>query len=176
MKTVRLVAGILFYISRIFALLVLSVVVYAISVVLIHLIDPSVSVPLRIAQDNTFYILFPFTTKVFLLGDYTASYLITNLLMIVFYGIFLWMLGAVFNSFRQQKIFSKKGVVRLSRFYVLNLLMPILFIVLLISFGREALDLIRLILLHLIIGVFAFFMAAIFKEGFILQEEQDLTF
>ena len=175
MKTVRFVAGILFYVSRIAAVVVLLIAVYAITVVLIHLIDPSASVPMRI-RENTFDIFFPFTNKVFLLGDYTSSYLTTNLLMIAFYGVFLWMLSAVFNAFRQQRIFSKKGVVRLSRFYVLNLLMPILFIVLLISFGREVLDLIRLISLHLIIGVFAFFMAAIFKQGFILQEEQDLIF
>ena len=176
MKTVRFVAGILFYVSRILALSVLLVAIYATSVVLLHLMNASAKLPLRVVDDNTFYIFYPFTGKVFLLGDYTASYLITNLLMILFYGVFLWMLSAVFNAFRQQKIFSKKGVVRLSRFYVLNFLMPILFIALLISFGREALDLIRLILLHLIIGVFAFFMAAIFKEGLILQEEQDLTF
>jgi hypothetical protein len=43
-------------------------------------------------------------------------------------------------------------------------------------FGDEYIDVARIALLHLVIGIFAFFMATIFKQGFVLQEEQDLTF
>ena len=50
------------------------------------------------------------------------------------------------------------------------------FLVLLAFFGHEIIDILRITLLHLVIGVFAYFMAAIFKQGVHLQEEQDLTF
>jgi hypothetical protein len=176
MKTVRLVAAILFYVSRVWAIIVLVIAAYASAILLIHLIAPTATIPMRVLQDETFRIYFPFTTKIFLLGDYTASYLVTNLLMIVFYGIFLWLLSAVFHAFRQQKLFTRRGVVRLSRFYIINLFMPLLFVVLLLVFGSELFDIIRIGVLHLVIGVFAFFMAAIFKQGLLLQEEQDLTF
>jgi hypothetical protein len=176
MKTVRLVAAILFYVARVWAVIVLIVAGYASGVVVIHLIAPKANLPMSVLEDQTFRIYFPFTKKVFLLGDYTSSYLVTNLVMIIFYGIFLWLLSAVFHAFRQQKIFTRKGVIRLSRFYIINLLMPLLFVILLLAFGRELFDMIRIGVLHLVIGVFAFFMAAIFKQGLLLQEEQDLTF
>jgi hypothetical protein len=52
----------------------------------------------------------------------------------------------------------------------------LLFVILLLVFRAELFDMIRIGVLHLVIGVFAFFMAAIFKQGLLLQEEQDLTF
>jgi hypothetical protein len=176
MKTVRLVAAILFYIARIWAIFIFIIAGYAIGVVAIHLIAPTASLPIRVLEDQTFRIYFPFTRKVFLLGDYTSSYLVTNLVMIVFYGVFLWLLSAVFHAFRQQKIFTRRGVIQLSRFYIINLIMPLLFLILLLVFRTELFDMIRIGVLHLVIGVFAFFMAAIFKQGLLLQEEQDLTF
>jgi hypothetical protein len=45
-----------------------------------------------------------------------------------------------------------------------------------VVYGSELVDIVRIIMLHLVIGVFAFFMAAIFRHGVVLQEEQDLTF
>jgi purine-cytosine permease-like protein len=66
--------------------------------------------------------------------------------------------------------------VKLSRFYLTNLIVPAAFLVLLAFFGHEIIDILRITLLHLVIGVFAYFMAAIFKQGVHLQEEQDLTF
>ena len=89
---------------------------------------------------------------------------------------FLWLLSGVFHAFKQVKLFTAKGVVQLSRFYITNLLVPFLFLLLFLLFRNEMSDLLRIILLHVIIGVFAYFMAAIFKQGLLLQEEQDLTF
>ena len=59
---------------------------------------------------------------------------------------------------------------------MINLIVPFVFLALIAVFGEEMIDIVRIILLHLVIGVFAFFMAAIFKQGLVLQEEQDLTF
>ena len=100
----------------------------------------------------------------------------SDLLTITFYGLFLWLLSGVFHAFKQTKIFTRKGVLQLSRFYMINLIVPFVFLALIAVFGEEMIDIVRIILLHLVIGVFAFFMAAIFKQGLVLQEEQDLTF
>lgn len=130
---------------------------------------------MHVAQSE-FTLFYPFTKKAFLLGDYTVSFLFTYLFIIAFYGFFLWLLSDVFRSFRQEKLFTQKGVLRLSRFYITNLLVPVLFLILVIFFQSEMSDLVRIMFLHLVIGVFAYFMATIFKQGWILQEEQDLTF
>ena len=176
MKTVRPVASILFYLSRFVAIIILIVAVYATAVIMLHKNDPSANFPMQVLDDGSFRIFYPFTQKPFLLGDYTTSYLVSNLLTISFYGLFLWMLSGVFHAFKQTKIFTRKGVMQLSRFYMINLIVPFVFLALLAVFGEEMIDIVRIILLHLVIGVFAFFMAAIFKQGLVLQEEQDLTF
>jgi hypothetical protein len=175
MKTVRITATILYWLARIGAVLFLTVAIYATAVLLLYTVNPSSELPIQVAEDR-FVIFLPFTETSFLLGEYTSAYIATYFITIAFYGIFLWLLGGVFHSFRQKKLFTQKGVSRLSRFYITNLAMPVLFILLVLLFREESADIIRIMLLHLIIGVFAFFMAAIFKQGLVLQEEQDLTF
>jgi predicted permease len=90
--------------------------------------------------------------------------------------LFLWLLGGVFQAFKQERLFTKKGFSQLSRFYSVNLTVPVLILIILAVLGQEVQDIIRITFLHLVIGVFAFFMAAIFKQGLFLQEEQDLIF
>lgn len=176
MKTVRPIASILFYITRIAAIIVFVIAAYATGILLLYKNDPNAGLPMRVLDDGSFRIFYPFTQKPFLLGDYTTSYLVSNLLTVAFYGLFLWLLSGVFHAFKQIKIFTRKGVMQLSRFYMINLIVPFVFLALLAVFGDEMIDIVRIILLHLVIGVFAFFMAAIFKQGLLLQEEQDLTF
>jgi hypothetical protein len=152
------------------------IVLYATAIVLLHIYSPSAALPIAIMPNRTFEIFYPFSKTVFLVGDYTSSFLLSNLVTISFYILFLWLLGGVFGAFRKSKIFTSKGVLRLSRFYIVNLLVPLLFLGLLVIFGEDMIDMLRISLLHLVIGVFAFFMAAIFKQGLVLQEEQDLIF
>jgi hypothetical protein len=87
-----------------------------------------------------------------LLGDYTTSYLVSNLLIVAFYGLFLWLLSDVFEAFSQSKIFTKKGLNQLSRFYITNLIVPVMFFTLLVVFGQELSDIMRISLLHLVIA------------------------
>lgn len=175
MRSVRFTAGLLYHVARWLAVVVSIIAVYAVIVVLVHLIHPSTSLPIRVVGDGSFEIFLPFTRTVFLLGDYTTSFLVSNLLTFAFYGLFLWLLSDIFKEFRRPKIFTRKGVHKLSFFYIINLVVPFVFLGLLFIFGDEVSDIVRIILLHLVIGVFAFFMAAIFKHGVLLQEEQDLT-
>ena len=176
MKTVRFIAGILYYLSRLGALLFLITVFYALLILLINYFYPSASIPLQVDEASRFIIYFPLTKTPFLLGEYTTAFLFINFFTIAFYGLFLWLLSSVFHTFRQPRLFTQKGMMRLSRFYSINLMLPVIFLVLLLIFSQEAGDIIRIMFLHLVIGVFAFFMAAIFKQGLELQQEQDLTF
>lgn len=175
MKGVRPIASILYYLSRVSAVLVLLTAAYAAIVMLFYYYGSGRGVPMETNGDY-FTIFYPFTRNPFLLGDYTRSYLITNLVTVIFYGVFLWLLSGVFHAFRQRKLFTIKGVVQLSWFYIINLMVPVLLLLVLIFSKQDTSDLVRITLLHLVIGVFAFFMAAIFKQGLELQNEQDLTF
>jgi|APTNR8051073442_1049403.scaffolds.fasta_scaffold01243_13 hypothetical protein len=169
MKLVRLLSSILFYLTRVLAWGYTATTLYA-GVVLFF--EPAA---LRLTESGTrFEILYPFTGTPFLLGDYHTVYFIEMLLGIGLYGLFFWLLSNVFNTFRQEKLFTPSGITRLTRFYVANLTVPSLVLVLLsfISQGNKAM--IIIIALHAILGVFAYFMAAIFKQGVSLQNEQDL--
>jgi hypothetical protein len=56
-----------------------------------------------------------------------------------------------------------------------NLTVPAMVTIIFLFARIEIRDTVMLMFLHAVIGVFAFFMAAIFKHGLLLQEEQDLT-
>src|SRR5437868_14317939 len=99
MKTVRIVASVLYQLTRMTAVLVILIGLYAAAVVLLYLLNPSAHPPMEVLANKTFQIFFPFTHAPFLLGDFTAAYLISNLFTLFFYGIFLGMLSEVLNAF-----------------------------------------------------------------------------
>src|SRR5262245_33166152 len=127
MKAVRLIAGILFYISRVGAVFLLITGIYEVVILLLSYYTSLSGLPVNIEQ-GYFTIFFPFTHKPFLLGDYTKYYFFTSVLTVVVYGFFLWLLSSVFQSFRQKKLFTQQGVNRLARFYIINLAVPALFL------------------------------------------------
>jgi len=174
MKTVRVTSNLLFYISKVFSIFYMVIIVYASVLLLLNRYFPGSGLPVNVDKES-FEIYYPFTKMPFLLGDYNKSYLITMLLFTTGYAIFLWLLADVFNAFRQVKLFIKKSVSRLSRFYVFNLCVPLLILIFFAIAGFPLSEILVLTFLHLVLGVFAFFMAAIFRQGLILQEEQDLT-
>jgi hypothetical protein len=175
MHPVRLIANLLFYVSRLLAILIAIVALYALIIILLHQAAPSASLPIQVTADGSFRIYYPFTTSVLLLGDYSTGYLFSNFFAIAFYGAFLWLLGDVFKTFRQPRLFTPMGVARLSRFYITNLTVPLVLVSIYALSGEPFSNMLHIILLHAVIGVFAFFMAAIFRQGLNLQEEQDLT-
>lgn len=175
MRNVRVIATLLYYLSKALGFVILTVVLYAAATLLVHNAGASWA-PMSVERDNGFRIFYPFTRTTFLLGDYTISFVVTYFLTMAFYGVFLLLLSGVFQAFKGPRLFTKKGVLQLSRFYLTNLLVPLLFLLLITVFRTEAGDFVRIMFLHLVIGVFAFFMAAIFKQGLLLQEEQDLIF
>jgi len=173
-KTVRILSGILYHIVRLLALVFGATAFYAIAILLLSLVTDYDSLPCTIL-DGKFVIYAPFSRTPFLLGDYTATYLVPMISATVFYMIFFWLLGNVFDAFRKEKLFVVKGVRQLSSFYKTNLLIPMLILVLALIYQSGINDFLMITFLHGVIGIFAFFMAAIFREGVLLQEEQDLT-
>jgi hypothetical protein len=173
MKTVRLVAGVLFYLSRAASLLYFAGGAY---LGLVLALAPSAggSWPLLV-QDGHFTVFMPFTRSAVFLGEHSASYIGTALTAIFLYALFAWLLSGVFNAFRKDRLFTAKNVVRLSRFYLFNLVIPVLTIAALALMGEGSGNAMTIALLHILAGVFAWFMAVIFRQGLILQEEQDLT-
>jgi len=165
MKKIRFIAFILYYLTGVLAALVLATAIYATMVVLIYThTQHSYLIPMEVDR-GYFTIFFPFTHARFLLGDYTTEYLTTSLVTVVLYGIFLLLLSNVFRSFTKPKLFTPKSIGRLSAFYIYNFAAPIACIIIVMSFGAQINDALMLSFLHFMIGVFAWFMAVIFKQG-----------
>jgi len=172
MNKVRYIATGLLYLSRVLAIPYLATAAYCIisfifKDALVHTID----------NGKRFVINYPFTQQRFLLGDDLAfSYVFEMIAIIGLYGVFFWLLGNIFQTFREQKLFTGKGVKRLQVFYALNFLVPIPFLIVHFIYGYEVQVVITLALLHYVLGIFAYFMAVIFNRGLYLQNEQDLIF
>ncbi|MGN8067747.1 DUF2975 domain-containing protein [Mucilaginibacter sp. SG564] len=170
MKRVRVIAASLFYISRAVAIPYLATALYSLLCIVLSL--PAYQV---INGGRRFVINYPFTDSRFLIGDDVRFYYKFELVALLsLYGLFFWLLGNIFNTFRQSKLFTVQGVKRLQIFYILNFVVPLPFLIGHIIYSYEVNLLIALALLHAVVGIFAYFMAVIFKQGLNLQNEQDL--
>ena len=174
MKKIRGLATSLYVISRITSLLFSIVAIYVLAIVILYQTGMK-NLPFEVSNDS-FVVFLPFSKTPFLLGDFSRAYLVISISIIILYAIFLWLLSNVFLAFRQPKIFVPRNMKRLKIFYLFNFYVPIIYVVSLILFKQEFRDAILIVFLHLMISVFIFFMATLFRQGLILQEEQDLTF
>jgi len=126
---------------------------------------------------NQFQIPFPPFTETYIKGFYQQNIIVTITLAMLFFGVFFFLLSNILKTFKAKKLFTTKAVRQLHYFAILNLLIgPILYFVIhfLIMKKNNFNDLHNLILL-LILGVFVLFIAAIFKQGYQVQHENDLT-
>jgi len=170
MRQVKIISRFLFYISRFLAVLYLLTTAYA-------AISLLTKWSLEITDNGQrFKIMYPFTKSGFLLGDYNPGYILFNFLLpLGFYGLFFLLLSQVFKVFYQPKLFTEKGVKHLKSFYLVNMMVLPLIILgsgLFAEKTEEGLDIAAVI--HFILGVFAFFLAAIFRQGLKLQNDNDL--
>jgi hypothetical protein len=163
MKTVRLTARILSILMRIVALVYLAFAAYpALGLFLQWIGAPSAASFIRLADAGTrFEVLAPFTGETFLLGFYNGWYIAKMLTLMASYGIFFWLLSNVFHTFKQEPLFTKQAVERLTAFTVANVLIP--FSVAWGIFRNDGDAAVVIIALHLILGVFSYFMTAIFQ-------------
>jgi hypothetical protein len=169
MKTARLIANVLFYISRLFAIPYIFTAIHATIAVIFK-----TSAFWLEKEGSRFIIAYPFTQKRFLLGENDSNYIFEMLAFLGLFGIFLWLLGNVLNIFRQEKLFTIKNLKRLTLFYMFNFIIPPLFLIYNIAINFEIETIVIITFSHFVIGVFAYFMGAIFKQGLNLQKEQDL--
>jgi hypothetical protein len=173
MKRVRDLATVLYYLSRIIAILVGLIGMYVLLIIILSSLGIK-GLPIDVTTGE-FVIFLPFSKIPFLLGDYNNSYLSVSISILVLYAIFLWLLSRVFKVFKQQKIFIPKSVRSLRNFYLFNFYIPLLYLCCLVIFRLEFRDALIIVMLHLMISVFIYFMATIFQQGLVLQEEQDQT-
>lgn len=169
MKTTRFISSILYFVTFILAIGYVATSFYL-------LISTWFKLPsFKIIENNRFVIYYPFTEKPFLLGsEYTLQYVFEMILVIGFYGVFFLLLNKVFFTFKQEKLFTLHGVRNLSKFYIFNLFIAPVILMMLAVISNEDLPYIGMIIAHLIFGIFALFIAAIFRQGLNLQNEQDL--
>lgn len=170
MKGVKTISTILYFITMAAAILYFTTALYALISMLTewsYVVSP---------DGKTFAVCFPFTERRFLLGENHWGYKVFNFLLpIAFYGIFFWLLSRVFDVFKRPKLFTQDGINQLKYFYLGNIFAPTILIFLASIFAgeiEEGLEWVAVI--HFFLGVFAYFMAAIFKQGLHLQNEQDL--
>ena len=162
-----IISTVLYYISRILGGLYLITGVYGLFswVTNTHLL----------IKDKQTIITYPFTEKPFLILDSNITYLIFSFLIpVVGYGLFFWLLSNVFKVFYQDKLFTAQNIVHLRRFYLVNIFLPAILTIFASFFMPLEHEMFLIIFLHLVLGVFVFFMSEIFNQGLHLQNEQDL--
>lgn len=169
MTTVRFVSKILFYLARFLAIVYFWMAAHS-------AIALATGWSLLFKDNGKYFqICFPFTQKSFLLGDYNLPYIILDFIgPLSLYGLFFLLLSNVFRVFFQPKLFTEYGIKHLKRFYLANFTLPSLVVLLASIFSILDEGVFVLVLLHAILGIFAYFIAAIFQQGVQLQTEQDL--
>ena len=169
MRSVKAVSRVLCYSARILA--VLYFVMAALS-----LLALTTGWGLNIREGGKYFqVYYPFTKIGFLNGDYNITYIIFFFLLpISLYGLFFLLLSNVFKVFFQPRLFTSYSVKHLRLFYQANCIIPGLVVFLSSFFERVETESIVMVVLHFTLGVFAWFFAAIFKQGVQLQNEQDL--
>ncbi|MGO4293213.1 hypothetical protein [Chitinophaga sp. RAB17] len=169
MTRVKAVSKILHYISKILALGYLITILYSIICLLTNWGIQ------YYGEGKYLHILYMFTDTPFLNIDNNPSYIIFSFLLpLSLYTLFFWLAANVFKVFYQPKLFSSQNIVHLRRFYLFNIIAPGVSAAFSSIFVPLESIIWALITLHLFLGIFAYFLAAIFKQGLQLQNEQEL--
>ena len=170
MKPVRIIARLLYYVSLILCFFYSLAGIY----VAFAVISKAPYAFRLIEESKKFVVSLPFGSRPYFIGDNYTGYMVQMVALLLLYGLFFWLLSQVFKTFTQKKLFTKTGITHLQRFYLANLIIPAVAYFVLMLVNEEAEDVFMLVILHAIIGVFAYFIATIFKQGVLLQNEQDL--
>lgn len=169
MLPVKIPAKILYAITKVLGFLYLLTTAYA-------TVSLLTGWNVRPYEDGQFlHIDYPFTDKAFLNLDNNLPYIIFSfLLILLFYGLFFWLAAAVFSIFFQPKLFTDHHLLHLKRFYFLNIFIPWPLLVVWSLLGPIEPEIALLATVHTVLGVFIYFLSAIFKQGLKLQLDQDL--
>lgn len=125
--------------------------------------------------DTTTVINYPFTDISFLILENNQSYfLFAFLLPASSYMLFFWLLSNVFRVFYRNKLFTNPNIAHLKRFYLANIILPIVLVAFSSFFIEIEKGIFVIVALHLVLGIFIFIISEIFNQGLSLQNEQDL--
>jgi len=126
--------------------------------------------------EGRFTITIPFINSV-IKGFYKTNIITTISITLFLYAIFFYLISLVFKTFKAKTPFTKTAIERLNYFAIFNLVgVPIFFVLnhFLIMRHTTYRDL-PTYLLHIFLGIFALFVISVFKQGFKVQSENDLT-
>lgn len=185
MQFIRPIAALLFYLSRGMAILYLLLAAFILVVLALKSGFPEAGwLPIEVYDlvggerpQSRFDIFIPLTKAPFILGRYTIWGMIEVVGGIGLYGTFFYLLSRIFDSFRAERLFTAQAIKNLMAFSQANFILPPLFLLFLNFHPDYKVDMGEVLItgLHLLLATFSLFQAAIFKEGFSLQQEQDLT-
>jgi hypothetical protein len=121
------------------------------------------------------HINYPFTNAAFLNIDNNLPYIIFSFsLPLLFYGFFFYLTGRIFKIFSLPKLFTVDNLNQLKKYYWLNLFVPLPALLLASFFVEIEFIVALLVLVHFVLGLFAWLLATLFSQGLKLQNEQDL--
>lgn len=128
-------------------------------------------------RGNRFTIPFPLFSYFDIKGYYKNSIITSITLILIYSGGFLYSLSMILKSFKSAVLFNTAAIRHLKILAIINLLVfPIVYLSLrLIILNISIINGIHNLILSLIFGVFLLFVAAIFKRGLKVQNENDLT-
>lgn len=169
MQRAKLVSKILYYITLILAVIYVCLTVYsAVCILTGWHID-------YYEDGKLIHILYPFTAKTLMNIVNNTSYILFEFLMpLSLYGLFFFLASNVFKVFHQPRLFTRYGIKHLQYFYLANWIFPLGAILLAGVFASVESFVFALAITHFILGIFVYFLSAIFKQGLNLQSEQDL--
>jgi hypothetical protein len=157
----------LFYLSRIAAIGSLALIIYILG---------SLAIGNYEIADNQFQIALPLLPETFIRGFYESNIITTITLAMLFFAVFFYLLSNILKTFKADVLFTEKAIKQLNYFAVLNLLAgPALYFIIYIIMDKSGFGDAHNLLLSLLLGVFVLFIRAIFKKGYLVQHEQDLT-
>ncbi|MFS4468804.1 DUF2975 domain-containing protein [Maribacter sp. 2210JD10-5] len=162
----KLLSTIAFYSFRTIAVLLLVFIIY---------VDLSFLADNFTEENGRYYMNIPFIGEI--KGDYRFNVILTITLGTIFGVLFFWVLSNIFKELSKKVIFNRKSIKNLKYFTALNLIVgPILYVLIHYPIMQKT-DFrdIHNLILHLIFGMIAFFLTYIFKKGYSVQSENDLT-
>ncbi len=158
----------LFYISRLAAIGIMLLLSY----ILISLMLGNFDI-----INNQFQIAVPLMPDLYIKGFYEKNILITITLAMLFFTLFFYMLSNILKTFKANKLFTSKAIKQLNYFALLNLVVSplVYFIIHFVIMNKTSFSDVYNVLLSLLLGVFMLFIVAVFKQGYDVQQENDLT-
>jgi len=158
----------LFYISRLCTIASITLIAF----ILISLFVGNYEI-----VNNQFQISLPIFSSTFIRAAYQPQHIITITLVMLFFSIFFYLVSNIFKTFKEPKLFTDSAIKQLNYFAFLNLIVaPLLFLTIdFFIMEKQQIGNIFNYLLTFLLGIFLLFIAAIFKQGYQVQHENDLT-